>query len=163
MKIETFTVSIACHKLVTREELAAALRTAANGQNIYYVEAENWNGSTIIAEQRHGPTPDLKKFDKPSGAKEMLCRTPDCWVLVDNARMPPSAPPRKQGAKRRGRPPKAATADPKPPIEPAPKPKRRCTRGLKTDEERGVPVTHRTCADGTKVETRGRCPGGATP
>lgn len=41
-----------------------------------------------------------------------------------------------------------------------PKPKRRCTRGLKTDEERGVPVTHRTRADGTRVETRGRCPGG---
>ena len=126
MKIETFTVSVACHALVKREELAAALRKAAGDQGIYYVEVEDRK--------------ELAIRDKPSGAIMVPCSTT---------------------TKRRGRPPKAATADPKPPIEPAPKPKRRYTRGLKTDEERGVPVTHRTCADGTKVETRGRCPGGA--
>jgi len=126
MKIETFTVSIACHRLVTREELAAALRTAAGGQHIYYVEVEDRK--------------ELAIQDKPSGAIMVPCSTT---------------------TKRRGRPPKAAPAKAPSDAAPAdPKPKRRCTRGLKTEEERGVPVTHRTCADGTRVETRGRCPGG---
>ena len=146
MKIETFTVSIACHKLVTREELAAALRTAAGDQGVYYVEVE-------------GPQ---KAADEVTH-RQVASETPHVPGRGDKRLAPQTVLPRPPGAKRRGRPPKAATADPKPPIEPAPKPKRRYTRGLKTDEERGVPVTHRTCADGTKVETRGRCPGGATP
>ena len=121
MKIETFTVSVACHVLVKREELAAALRKAAGDQGIYYVEVEDRK--------------ELAIRDKPSGAIMVPCSTT---------------------TKRRGRPPKAATADPKPPIEPAPKSK----RSVKTEEERGVPVTHRKRADGSTVETRGRCPGG---
>ena len=127
MKIETFTVSIACHKLVTREELAAALRTAAGDQGVYYVEVDDRKDFIILDDPQTTPTP---------------------------------------GARKRGRPPKAAPAkapSDAAPADPKPKPKRKYTRGLKTDEERGVPVTHRTCADGTKVETRGRCPGGATP
>lgn len=65
-----------------------------------------------------------------------------------------SAPP----AKRRGRPPKAASA-----AEPPPPAKHKDLRSVKTEEERGVPVTHRQREDGTRIETRGRCPGGATP
>lgn len=131
MKIETFTVSIACHKLVTREELAAALRKAAGDQGIYYVEVDDRK--------------ELAIRDKPSGAIMVPCSTT---------------------TKRRGRPPKAATAEAPSdaaPANPKPKPKRKYTRGTKSEEERGVPVTHRTCADGTVVETRGRCPGGGMP
>ena len=120
MKIETFTVSIACHRLVTREELAAALRTAASGQHIYYVEVEDRKDFIILDDPQTTPTP---------------------------------------GARRRGRPPKAATAEAPSDAAPAePKPKRKYTRRQKAAGEAenvGVPVTHRTLADGTRVETRG--------
>lgn len=142
MKIETFTVSIACHKLVTREELAAALRTAAGDQGVYYVEVE-------------GPQ---KAADEVTH-RQVASETSHVPGRGDKCLAPQTVLPRPPGAKRRGRPPKAATADPKPPIEPAPKSK----RSVKTEEERGVPVTHRKRADGSTVETRGRCPGGATP
>lgn len=125
MKIETFTVSVACHVLVKREELAAALRKAAGDQGVYYVEVEDRK--------------ELAIRDKPSGAIMALCSTT---------------------TKRRGRPPKAATAEAAPAQPP---PEHAKTRGAKSEEERGIPVTHRKRADGTMVETRVRCPGGATP
>jgi len=133
MKIETFTVSVACHVLVKREELAAALRKAAGDQGIYYVEVEDRKDFII----------DRKDF-----------------IILDDPHTTPTP-----GARKRGRPPKIAKdwhvlADATP-FEPPPK--RKCSRSVKTEEERGVPVTHRKRADGSTVETRGRCPGGATP
>ena len=116
---------IACHKLVTREELAAVLRTAAGDQGVYYVEVEDRK--------------ELAIQDKPSGAIMVPCSTT---------------------TKRRGRPPKAATAEAAPAKPP---PEHAKTRGAKSEEERGIPVTHRKRADGTRVETCGRCPGGAMP
>ena len=126
MKIETFTVSIACHKLVTREELAAALRKAAGDQGIYYVEVDDRKDFIILDDPQTTPTPGARKRGRPPKIAK------DWHVLAD------------------------AT-----PFEPPPK--RKCSRSVKTEEERGVPVTHRKRADGSTVETRGRCPGGATP
>lgn len=126
MKIETFTVSVACANKMGRGECAAAIRAAAEnqGQGVYYVEIE-------AAEET------------PSSVGR---------VDVERGREVPSPP-----AKRRGRPPKAASAEPPPPA------KRKDLRSAKSEEERGVPVTHRQREDGTRIETRGRCPGGATP
>lgn len=127
MKIESFNISVACHELVTRENIAKVFR-AISAKDIYYVEVGTREGLVIATDPQSDPTP---------------------------------------AAKRRGRTPKRAPAEAPSDAAPAePKPKRKYTRRQKAAGEAenvGVPVTQRTLADGTRVESRGRCPGGAMP